>query len=195
MYKIVPYNDSLDLSFFYEESSKRGYTNNNSKKSLIDSIYSEKEHVIFILYYNNTPIGSIGAHSFPELGSNSYRIAARTCVFSNLAPTPKWYTNQRTLGTLNGLNSHQHVTSQFLIPACLQWTPLCSKLYITTNNDNTAKQKSVHTLFAPLMEKKGILKYEKDMLYRGSLQTIWMFDREAFTNDLKNYPRWELSMG
>lgn len=184
----------MNLDSFYAMAKNRGFTNNSSKKNLIDSLYREREHIVYVLFYKDTPVGTIGAHNFDELGQNCYRIAARTCVLTNLIPTPKWFTNKRTLGTLNGLSTHQHVTSQFLLPACIDWAPSESKLYITTNTDDTGKQKSVHTVYAPLMQSKGILKFEKELDYRGSIQSVWAFDKIKFYEDLEKYPRWSLNM-
>ena len=79
MYKIVPWSEELDLTKFYTIANAKGFSNNASQKMLVDSLAKEKEWNVWILYYNDNAVGSVAAHSFPEMGDNAYRIAARTC--------------------------------------------------------------------------------------------------------------------
>lgn len=191
MFKIEKWNQDLNLSEFYSEAKKRGYENNSNQQIMIDCLSKEKEWGVWILYHDITAVASVAAHSFPEMGENSYRIAARTCVLTSLVPTPRWFTDQRTLGTFNGLATHQHVTSQFLIPTCIDWAPKGSNLYITTNENSMGKQKAVHKIFAPMLESKGVMKRICDLEYRGSLQTVWQIYPDKFYEDLNKYPRWK----
>ena len=128
-YTIKPFSEDLDLTEFYATAEAKGFVNNATKKMLVDSLTKEKEWGVWILYYSNKAIGSIGAHSFPEMGKNAYRIAVRTCVFTDMLPTA-------SLRTRNQIVTHQHVTSQFLIPTCIEWAPKGSNLYITSNESS-----------------------------------------------------------
>lgn len=184
MYKIIPWTSDLDLTEFYIEAEKKGFKNNANQKMLIDCFSNEREWQVWILYYNNTAVGSVAAHSFNEMGENSYRIAARTCVLSHLLP-------HDTLRTVNQIVSHQNVTSQFLIPTCINWVPTNSKLYITSNNNDWGTQKLVHKIFGPAMEKTGQMKRIKEINYRGSLQTVWELFPDKFLNELNKNKRWE----
>jgi len=184
MYKIIPWSEELDLSLFYTEAEKRGFKNNSSRKMLIDSFKKEKEWSVWILYYNDAPVGSVAAHSFDDvMGVNSYRIAARTCVFSDKLPLS-------SLRTRNQIVTHQHVTSQFLIPVCINWTPKGSRLYITSNESEVGTQKLVHRIFAPAMESSGQMKRIKDVFYRGTQQTVWEIFPDKFYQELNKNIRW-----
>jgi hypothetical protein len=183
MYKMVPWSKKLDLSEFYSIAEAKGFTNNSSQKMLVDSLAKEKEWCVWILYYNNNAIGSVGAHSFPEMGEDAYRIAARTCVFTDYLPT-------NTLRTRNQIVTHQHVTSQFLIPACIEWTPPWASLYITSNENSAGTQRLVHNIFGPAMEASGQMKRIKDMEYRGTQQTVWELYANKFLEELDKHDRW-----
>jgi hypothetical protein len=183
MYKIVPWTEELDLTEFYAEAEKRKLINNSTKKMLVDSLAKEKEWRVWILYYNNRAVGSVGAHSFPEMGNNAYRVAVRTCAFSDLLPL-------NTLRTANQIVTHQHVTSQFLIPACLEWVPLGSKCYITSTDSDLGTQRLVHRIFGPAMEKTGQMRRVCDLHYRNTDQTVWELIADNFYEALRRYPRW-----
>jgi hypothetical protein len=186
-YKVVQWSPDLDLSEFYREAERRGFVNNSSQKMLIDSIAKEREWAVWILYHNDQAVGSVAAHSFDEvMGPNSYRIAARTCVFTDkLTGT---YSN--ALRTISVITKHQNPTAQFLIPACIEWCPKGSKMYITSNESKVGTQRRVHTIFGPALEKQGVMKREKQVLYRGTLQTVWKFDPEIFYQQINKLTRW-----
>lgn len=183
MYKIVPWSEELDLTDFYKLAREKGFVNNSSQKAMIDCFRNEREWKVWILYYNNVAVGSVAAHSFPEMGNNSYRIAARTCVFTNLLPTD-------TLRTRNQIITHQHATSQFLIPTCIEWAPKGSRLFITSNENEAGTQRLVHRIFGPAMEETGQMKRVKDIVYRGTNQTVWELFPEKFMEELERNPRW-----
>jgi trehalose/maltose hydrolase-like predicted phosphorylase len=184
MYKIIPWSADLDLADFYLTAEKKGFENNASKKMLVDCFNNEREKQVWVLYYNNTAVGSVAAHSFDDvMGPNSYRIAVRTCVFTDMLPTS-------ALRTRNQIVTHQHVTSQFLIPACIEWAPRDSKLYITSNENSAGTQRLVHRIFGPAMEETGQMKRIKDVFYRGTNQTVWQLFPEEFYNSLNEYKRW-----
>lgn len=183
MYKITKWSPDLDLSEFYATAEAKGFTNNSSQKMLVDSLAKEKEWAVWILYYNNKAVGSVGAHSFPEMGNDAYRIAARTCVFTDMIPT-------RSLRTRNQIITHQHVTSQYFIPTCISWAPPRSSLYITSNENSVGTQRLVHRIFGPAMEETGQMKRVIELEYRGSLQTVWQLYPGKFFTELEKYPRW-----
>jgi hypothetical protein len=184
MYQIIQWTEPLRLTEFYAEANRRGFVNNASRRMLIDSLSKEREWALWILYYNAKAVGSVAAHSFDEvMGPNSYRIATRTCVFTDMLPTD-------TLRTRNQIITHQHVTSQFLIPACIDWAPTGSNLYITTNENIVGTQRLVHRVFAPAMEESGQIKKIKEVNYRGSFQTVWQLFPDKFYSELEKYPKW-----
>ena len=183
MYKIIPWSSDLDLTEFYSTAEKKGFVNNSTQKMLVDSLSNEREKQVWILYYNEIAVGSVAAHSFDEMGSNCYRIAVRTCVFTDHIPTP-------TLRTLNQITTHQHVTSQFLIPICLEWVPRDSRVFITSNENSAGTQKLVHNIFAPAMAKTGQMEKCCDIFYRGTYQTVWELFPDKFNKELNKYPRW-----
>ena len=183
MYKIVPWSEDLDLIEFYATANAKGFINNASQKMLVDSLAKEKQWAVWILYYNDVAVGSVAAHSFPEIGDDAYRIAARTCVFTDLLPT-------NSLRTKNQIVTHQHVTSQFLIPACVEWAPKGSRLYITSNENDAGTQRLVHRIFGPAMEATGQMKKIKDVFYRGTDQTVWEIFPVRFYEELNKHSRW-----
>ena len=184
MYKIIPWAPELDLTEFYATAEAKGFTNNASQKMLVDSLAKEKAWCVWILYYNDKAIGSVGAHSFPEMGEDAFRIAVRTCVFTDLLP-------MNTLRTRNQIVTHQHVTSQCLIPACIEWTPPWADLYITSNESSVGTQRLVHNIFGPAMESSGQMKRIKEIEYRGTKQTVWQLFPDKFLEELGKHPRWQ----
>jgi hypothetical protein len=118
------------------------------------------------------------------MGPNSYRIAARTCVFTDKLP-------KTSLRTRNQIITHQHITSQFLIPTCIEWAPNGSRLYITSNESSVGTQKLVHKIFAPTMESTGQMKKIKATTYRGIEQTVWELFPDKFIQTLQKYEIWK----
>ena len=187
MFKIIPWTEDLNLDSFYKMAEEKGFNNNSSKQMLVDSFKNEKEKQVWILYYNNTAVGSVAAHSFDDvMGEGSYRIAARTCIFTELIPG----TYGSALRTSAVITKNQNPTAQFLIPTCIQWAPAGSKLYITSNKSKVGTQYRVHNIFCPLMQKQGIMKKIKEVNYRGHQQTIWELFADKFYDVLNRYPRW-----
>jgi len=184
MYKIIPWTEDLDLKEFYATAAAKGFENNSSQQRMIDCFNNEREHQVWILYYNDKAVGSVAAHSFDKImGENSYRIATRTCVFTDMLPT-------NTLRTKNQIVTHQHVTAQFLIPACINWCPSDAKLYITSNENDAGTQRLVHRIFGPAMEESGQMKRIKEIEYRGTTQTVWQVFPDKFYAELEKHPRW-----
>jgi hypothetical protein len=188
MYKVVEWSADLDLIDFYNEADKRGFKNNSSKRALIDCFSNEREKQVWILFHNNRAVGSVAAHSFDDvMGDNSYRIAARTCVFTDLLNG----TYGKSLRTISVITKHQNPTAQFLIPACINWCPAGANLYITSNESSIGSQRRVHNIFGPALEKKGIMKKIKEVYYRETQQTVWQFFPEVFWKDIDRYTRWK----
>lgn len=188
MYKVVPWTSELDLTEFYATAASKGFDNNSSQQKLVNCFDNESEKQVWILYYNDKPVGSVAAHSFDVMGTNSYRIAARTCVFTNHSDD----LYNKALRTINVITHHQNPTAQFLIPACIDWTPKGSNLYITTNENSVGTQKRVHRIFGPALEKKGLMKKISTLEYRGVQQTVWQLFPDKFLEDLDRYPKWNL---
>lgn len=188
MFKVVPWSQNLDLSKFYEDAKSRGFENNSSQKALVDCFKNEKEKQVWILYFGNEAVGSVAAHSFDDvMGPTSYRIAARTCVFTDKLTGP--YSS--ALRTISVITKHQNPTAQFLIPTCIEWAPPNSKLYITTNENAVGTQKRVHNIFGPALERQGAMKRIKDVFYRETNQTVWKLYPDVFYEQLNKYPRWK----
>lgn len=189
MYKVIPWTPELDTSLteFYESAAHRGFVNNSSRKMLVDCFQNEREKQVWILYYNDSPIGSVAAHSFDDvMGPNTYRIAARTCVFTDMLPGAYG----RNLRTKSVITKHQNPTAQFLIPACIEWAPVNSRLFITSNESKVGTQRRVHKIFGPALEALGQMKKIKDVYYRGTNQTVWELFPDKFLEALNNYPKW-----
>jgi len=188
MFDVKEFDTQMDLSDFYTEARLRGFENNSSKQAMVDCFNNEREKQVWVLFYNNHPIGSVAAHSFDDvMGPNSYRIAARTCVFTDKINGPYG----AGLRTISVITHHQNPTAQFLIPACIKWAPAGASLYITTNKNSVGTQQRVHRTFGPAMEKLGLMKRVKEVEYRGTKQTVWQVDPIKFLEDLKKYPQWK----
>ena len=179
MYKVIPWSSDLDLSAFYKEADKRGFVNNNSQQSMIDCFRNEKKWQVWILYYNDIAVGSVAAHSIDE----GYRICARTCVLTDLIPTS-------TLRTRNQIINHQHVTAQFLMPACIEWVGN-NDMYITSHPSEVGTQRLVHKIWGPALESTGALTRAFEKNYRGHVQTFWKLNKDVFLEQLNKVPKWQ----
>lgn len=179
MYKVIPWSSDLELSAFYKEADKRGFVNNNSQQSMIDCFRNEKKWQVWILYYNDIAVGSVAAHSIDE----GYRICARTCVLTDLIPTS-------TLRTRNQIINHQHVTAQFLMPACIEWVGN-NDMYITSHPSEVGTQRLVHKIWGPALESTGALTRAFEKNYRGHVQTFWKLNKDVFLEQLNKVPKWQ----
>lgn len=187
MYKITKWTSSLDLSDFYERAEAQGFYNNSSEERLIKSISKEDEWCVWILYNNETPIGSVAAHSLPEFGPNAYRILTRCCVLLE----PEVFKSVRTKYVIT---QHQNINDQFYLPTCIDWAGKDNQLFATSNESEVASQKRVHRTYFPLLEKLNIVENWGELEYRGKKQTFWKYNVEEFENNLRKYPRWHLSI-
>ena len=181
MYKLIPWNENLELTDFYEEAELLGRDNNSSQKILVDSFRNEREKQVWILYYNDKAVGSVAAHSFDDvMGPNSYRILARTFILSHHTPFVS--------GTISAFKKHQHVTARFFLPKCVEWCGIDSDMYITTHPEPTGKMKSVHKLITSVWQRSGLIEHSGDFDYRGSIQSVWKVDAHKFMAELEEYP-------
>lgn len=184
MYKIIEWNENLDLNDFYREAEKRGFINNSSKKSMIDCFSNEKSMKAWILYQDHKAIGSVVAHTFNDvMGEGSYRVLARTCTFGTARPNHGLITPKRLIA------EHQNLTDQFLLPACIEWAG-GDNIYATSNDSHVASQRLVHRYYFPTLEKIGIVEYIKEINYRNTNQTVWKINGNKFLENLERYPRW-----
>lgn len=188
MFKVIPWSEELELDEFYKDADRRGFKNNSSQKALVDCFKNEREKQVWILYFNDEPVGSVAAHSFDDvMGPNSYRIAARTCVFTDKLSGAYG----SALRTISVITKHQNPTAQFLIPTCIEWAPKGSNLYITSNESLVGTQRRVHNIFGPALERQGTMKRVKEVFYRGTEQTVWQLFPDKFLAELSKYPRWQ----
>lgn len=186
MFKLIAYNDALDLDDFYKTASERGLYNNSSKQMLIDSISYENEWRLWILYYNDIVVGTSAAHSFPEAGPNSYRVAARTCAFTDMTPLKHIRTRNKAI------YEHQNVVSQFYIPAGIDYFGLDKNYFITTNENEVGSQRSVNSIVCPGWAKVGALTKYPSLNYRDTKQTLWKININNLYYQLDKYGRWEV---
>lgn len=184
MYKLIEWTPELDLSEFYKEADRRGFVNNASQKTMVDCFRNEREFNVWILYENDSPIGSVAAHSFDDvMGPNSYRILTRVCTFAEARPFKGLITPKRLVA------EHQNLTDQFLLPKCIEWAGK-ENIYATSNASKEASQRLVHSYYFPTLEKIGIVEKVKEIYYRNTEQTVWKIDADAFEKNLAKYPRW-----
>jgi hypothetical protein len=186
MYKIVPWSESLDLTYFYDQARYRGFVNNQSQKVMVDCFRSEKEWAVWILYENDLPIGSVAAHTFNEvMGENTFRILTRVCTFAEARPSNGLITPKRLIA------EHQNLTDQFLLPTCINWVNNRGRMFATSNASKEASQRLVHSHYFPTLAKIGIVEKIKDVTYRNTYQTVWEIFPDKFLENLNKYPRWK----
>jgi hypothetical protein len=185
MYKLIPFSDDLDLSEFYQTAKERGFENNADRHMLVETIAKEDEWQVWMLLYNDKIVGSTAAHSFPEMGPDSYRIAVRTCAFTDMMPIHR-------VRTVTGIIEHQHVSPQFFMTAGMDYFGHDKNYFITSNGNAAGTQRRVHRTWAPVLAKEGTLSKECDMHYRGTDQTIWRVNVDKFYADLEKYGRWPI---
>ena len=185
MYKLVEWNENLDLDLFYQEAARRGFVNNSSQQAMVDCFRNEREWNVWILYENQTPMGSVAAHSFDNvMGPNSYRILTRVCTFSEGRKGMGLITPKRLVA------EHQNLTDQFLLPKCIEWVNGRGRMFATSNASKEASQRLVHSYYFPTLAKIGIVKKIKDVHYRHTDQTVWEIYGDRFLENLERYPRW-----
>lgn len=182
MYEVVEFNKDLDLSEFYSLAKERGFENNSNQHVLYDTFSHLDRYNVWLLYYNKRAIGSVAAHSLEELGvlGDAYRIAARTCFFTGL--DEKHY----NLRTLNQIKTHQSITPQFLIPACIEWAGRDKDLYISSTDNSVGTQRYVHKTYCPALQSTGVLEEPIELEYRGGFHCFWKVNVDVFYKQLVN---------
>ena len=184
MFKIVDWTPKLDLTNFYAEAALKGFENNSSQQKMIDCFANETAWKAWILYQDDTAVGSVVAHTFDDvMGPGSYRVLARTCTFGTARPNTGLITPRRLIA------EHQNLTDQFLLPACIAWTGN-DNIYATSNDSSVASQRLVHRHYFPTLEKLKIVEKVKEINYRYTDQTVWRIYGDRFLENLERYPRW-----
>ena len=184
MYKTVEWHESLDLTNFYNEASRRGFVNNSSQKAMIDCFRNEREWNAWILYNDGSAVGSVAAHSFDDVMPGGYRILTRVCTFAEERKGAGLITHNRLVA------EHQNLTDQFLLPQCIEWVGGRGRMFATSNASKEASQRLVHSYYFPTLAKLGIVSKIKDVHYRHTDQTVWEIHPDKFYANLKLYPRW-----
>lgn len=182
MFYIQEYNENLDLTDYYRLAHAKGFYNNDSKEKLIDTWLHMDRWKIWFVYYNNSIVASVAAHSLEELGilENAYRIAVRTCSFDHLTKS------RPGLRTANAvINRHQTITGQILLPLCIEWAGRDNNLYISSNENDTGTQKIVHKRYCPGLLKIGVVDPPIELEYRGAIQSFWKFNVNTYYSQLK----------
>lgn len=180
-FNIKEWNEDTNLDSFYQEAKRRGFENNSSQERMIDTFRREREWKCWILYKEDTPIGSVVSHSFDLMGRNAYRVLARTCCIGQ-------HVTQSLIKPQKLVSQHQNLTDQFLLPACLEWAK--GDCYSTSNNSPVASQRLVHKYYFPTLQEMGIVDNVGEVFYRKTLQTVWKIYPDRFFENLNRYPRW-----
>lgn len=188
MFYLKEWSKDLDLDGFYRRCASKGFINNSSEKKLIKPFKNKNEWNCWILYSDNTPIGSTIAHSFDDImGPGTYRILARTCTFQEYSPVDSVITINMMAG------KHQNFSDQFFFPECLEWAG-DSRVFATSNGGEITpveSQRLVHNYYFPKLESLGLVTKIDTMVYKNTLQTIWEIHKKEFLEHLDQYPRWQ----
>lgn len=187
-FKLVEFNYELDLTEFYSQAFQKGYINNSSQAKMIECFKNEREWNAWIIYENQNPCGAVACHSLGIMGSNAYRMLARTCFF------PTHNLNKGLISRKNMIHHHQHVISQFFMMAGIDWAGQDKDFYVTTHNTKEASHRRAHSVWAPEMVKAGVLKKEVEQEYRGHVQTFWKLNTDGFLEALSKNNRWLLQI-
>ena len=184
MFKIIEWNENLDLDYFYSEATRRGFVNNSSQKAMIDCFRNEREWNAWILYNGDRAVGSVAAHSFDDIMPGGYRILTRVCTFAEERKSTGLITPKRLVA------EHQNLTDQFLLPQCIDWVAGRGRMFATSNASKEASQRLVHSYYFPTLAKLGIVTKIKDVNYRHTDQTVWEIHPDKFFANLEKYERW-----
>lgn len=187
-WKLETYTNQ-DLSDWYKAAEAKKYYNNSSPDILLNYLDTEQDAKLFLLYYKDTIVGNVAVHKLSSLGilgKDAYRIAARLCVISDLIDGDREFKSLRSVN--EGIN-HDHVSAQFLYPACIEYAGRDKPLYISTIDDPVASQRAIHRRWAPYWHKMGILDAPIELEYRMKFQSFWKFNVEEFYKTLREQ-RW-----
>jgi hypothetical protein len=182
MFSIVEFNKNIDLTEFYKQCNLKGFYNNCNEDVLHNNMIHFNDFKVFLLYFNDRCIGSVGLHSLEELGilgDNAYRIAVRTCILSHLID------GNRLLKVQNYSKAPMnHYASQFLITACINYAS-GKPMYISTNDSKVGAQNKVHRTWAKIMNQQGYISDPIDLEYRGKIQSFWKLNEEFYMKNLR----------
>lgn len=187
-WKLETYSNQ-DLTQWFKAAESKKYYNNSSPEMLFRLLETEECARLFLLYYKDNVVGNVIAHKIKTLnilGKDAYRIAARLCVISDLIDGDREF---KTLRSVNEGINHDHVSAQFLYPACIEYAGRNNPLYISTLDDPVASQKVIHKRWAPYWHKMGILDSPIELEYRKKFQSFWKFNVDEFYKTLK-LQRW-----
>lgn len=181
MYSVKKYNPMLDLEDFYAEAARRGFDNNSNRQVLADSFAHFEASSVWLLYWQDRPMGSVAVHSLEELPlGDAYRIGARTCLLTGIDPHGRLFTR-------NQIKTHQGPAPQILLPICMEWAGLDKDLYISSNDSPVATQQHVHRFYCPLLRSIGILEDPIEMDYRNEFQYFWRVNTQEFYRQLEEH--------
>jgi hypothetical protein len=184
------YDGTQDLTEFFIEAERRRFYNNSNADMLLKSLENEIDANLFLLYNAERIIGCVVSHKLQGLeilGSPAYRIGARICVLSHLVQGHRLHNTMRNLR--NAPRPHDHPSAQFLIPACIEHCGRDANMYISTHPSPIAKQRAVHTRWAPEWRKQGFLEDPIELEYRGTIQSFWKFKVDNYYKEMQD-ERW-----
>lgn len=184
------YDGTQDLTEFFIEAERRRFYNNSNADMLLKSLENEIDANLFLLYNAERIIGCVVSHKLQGLeilGNPAYRIGARICVLSHLVQGHRLHNTMRNLR--NAPRPHDHPSAQFLIPACIEHCGRDANMYISTHPSPIAKQRAVHTRWAPEWRKQGFLEDPIELEYRGTIQSFWKFNVDNYYKEMED-ERW-----
>lgn len=187
-WKLETYTNQ-DLTDWYKAAEAKKYYNNSSPEILLNYLDTEQDAKLFLLYYKDNIVGNVAVHKLSSLGilgKDAYRIAARLCVISELIDGNREFKSLRSVN--EGIN-HDHVSAQFLYPACIEYAGRDRPLYISTIDDPVASQRAIHRRWAPYWQRMGILDQPIELEYRMKFQSFWKFNVDEFYKTLRKQ-RW-----
>jgi len=176
MYTVKKWSPSINLGSFYTLSQEKKYLNNINEQVMITELQTEPEWQGFVLMNNEEPVGYASTHGMFDYQPDAYRVLARLAIVKdvyNCIRTPRDFTK------------HNHLTDQFLMPACLAHVD--GDAFITSNDSKVASQRLVHKLYMPSLVKLGLAEKADIKPYRGELQTFWLIYKDKFLERLQDY--------
>lgn len=185
MFSIKEFSENLDLTDFYKNAEAKGYYNNCNQEVLIDNMRHFNDYKVWLLYWKDKCVGSVGVHSLEELGilgKNAYRIAVRTCLLQD---------------QLEGERSHRvhnyrhkpmnHAASQMLIPMCIKYCGYNTPMYVSTNNSKDGIQYKVNRTWASIMHNQNYLEDAVELDYRNQFQNFWKLRPHYYVEKLREH--------
>lgn len=185
MFSVKEFSEQLDLTEFYKTAKERGYYNNCNQTVLHDNMKHLNDYKTFLLYYEETVVGSVCLHSLEELnilGDNAYRVGARTCLFPDLIGGTRKFSMQNYNN-----NPFSHYSTQLLFPMCIKYCGIDTPMYVSTNENEVGTQIKVHRIWAKVMHRLGYLIDPVELDYRNNFQTFWKINTQKWIDDLRTH--------